>query len=496
MKTSLLSLIAVCLAVFAPPSALQAQSAVASLRGTIIDPSGATVPGALVQLRGPGAEQRRTTDATGKYSFPALTAGKYTVRVIAKGFTVGQRQNFEISGATVFDYPLTIEAQSQVLNVDDEANSRTSVNTDPGSNGGAIVIGQKELAALSDDPDELSQQLQAMAGPGAGPEGGQIYIDGFTGGNLPPKSSIREIRINSNPFSAEYDRQGFGRIEIFTKPGTDSFHGQAFFQFNDQYFNSRSPLYTQSSSLPPYKNLFYGGSLTGPIRKNKASFTLDFEHRDITENAFILATSLNTSLLPQSINQALLTPQTRTSITPRVDYAINASNTLVVRFQDVEINLNNQGAGSFNLASTAYNLTETERTLQATETAVLGPNLINEFRFQYMRTNTGDSVNGTSPLTLVTDAFTSGSSAVGDSHNLTNKLEFNNMSTLTHKAHTIKWGGRIRQSFNNDTAFTNFNGTFTFLGGQGEQLGANNQPIAATSVPLTALQVYQLTLAM
>ena len=61
----------------------------------------------------------------------------------------------------------------------------------------------KELAALSDDPDELSQELQAMAGPGAGSSGGQIYIDGFTGGNLPPKSSIREVRINANPFSPD-----------------------------------------------------------------------------------------------------------------------------------------------------------------------------------------------------------------------------------------------------------------------------------------------------
>ena len=104
----------------------------------------------------------------------------------------------------------------------------------PGSNGGAIILKEKELAALSDDPDELSQQLQAMAGSWRRPEGGQIYIDGFTGGNLPSKSSIREIRINSNPFSPEYDRPGFGRIEIFTKPGTDSIHGQAFFQYNKE----------------------------------------------------------------------------------------------------------------------------------------------------------------------------------------------------------------------------------------------------------------------
>ena len=66
---------------------------------------------------------------------------------------------------------------------------------------------------------------QALAGPAAGPNGGQIYIDGFTGGQIPPKSSIREIRVNQNPFSAEFDRIGYGRIEILTKPGSDKFSG-------------------------------------------------------------------------------------------------------------------------------------------------------------------------------------------------------------------------------------------------------------------------------
>jgi hypothetical protein len=488
-----LYVVILCVVSLATPFGLRAQSAAASLRGTITDPSGALVPEALVQLRGPGGEQRATTNTGGQYLFPTLPSGKFNVRVIAKGFTVGQRPGLEIKGPTVFDLQLTIEAASQVVNVEDEAN-RVAVNTDPTSNGGALVLGQKELQALSDDPDELSQQLQAMAGPGAGPEGGQIYIDGFTGGNLPSKSSIREVRINSNPFSSEYDRPGFGRIEIFTKPGTDALHGQVFFQYNDQYFNSRSPLYTQSSSLPPYKNLFFGGNLSGPIKKGKASFTLDFERRDITENAFILATDLNSSLIPQTVNQALLTPQTRTTVSPRMDYAINANNTLVVRYQDVRIGLDNQGAGSFNLPSTAYNQSTTEQDVQATETAVFSPALINEARFQYMHTTSVYSVAGDAPSTSVAGAFTSGSATVGDSNNHTNKWELSNMTTLTHGTHTIKWGGRLRQSFNNDTALTNFNGTFTFLGGLGEELDANGQPIAGTSVELTGLQAYQLIL--
>jgi hypothetical protein len=310
-------------------SLLQAQPAPPSLHGVVTDPSGAFVPGAIVQLLGPAGEQRTKTDNLGRYSFAALRPAKYTVRTIAKGFSVDQKADVEIAGATELNAQLVIQAESQVVNVEDEANS---VSTDPTANGTALVLHEKELAALSDDPDELQQELQAMAGPGAGPNGGQIYIDGFTGGNMPPKSSIREVRINSNPFSAEYDRPGFGRIEILTKPGTDKLHGQFFGQFNKEIFNSRSPLLTQSDR-PPYQVRFFGISLTGPIKQNKASYSFNMERRAIDENAFIIATTLDSNFNPVSVNQAIVTPRTRTSISPRIDYTINSSNTLVLRYQ-------------------------------------------------------------------------------------------------------------------------------------------------------------------
>ena len=91
---------------------------------------------------------------------------------------------------------------------------------------GAMVIEGAQLDALPDDPDELADALQALAGSAAGPNGGQVFVDGFSGGRMPPRSAIRQIRLNSSPFSAEYDRPGFGRIEILTKPGTEKFQGQ------------------------------------------------------------------------------------------------------------------------------------------------------------------------------------------------------------------------------------------------------------------------------
>jgi hypothetical protein len=87
--------------------------------------------------------------------------------------------------------PLTVEGVEEQVDV----SSSGGVSTAPQNNAGATVLKEKDLEALPDDPDELEAALQALAGPSSGPNGGQIYIDGFTGGRLPPKESIREIRI-------------------------------------------------------------------------------------------------------------------------------------------------------------------------------------------------------------------------------------------------------------------------------------------------------------
>ena len=108
--------------------------------------------------------------------------------------------------------------------------------------------------------------MTALAGPSAGPNGGQIYIDGFTGGQLPPKSAIREIRINQNPFSAEFDRIGYGRIEILTKPGTDKLHGRVFGQGNDSAFNTGNPF---TSELPSYYSYQYNGTVSGAALEDR-----------------------------------------------------------------------------------------------------------------------------------------------------------------------------------------------------------------------------------
>jgi hypothetical protein len=446
-----------------------AQAATGGLRGQVTDPSGATVAGATVLLTTPaGASLDTTAGKDGSYEFKNLTPGKYVVKAVADGFAQFTQANVIISAGQIqkLNISLTIEVQEQKVVVND---SSTTVDVNPANNAGAIVIKGKDLDALSDDPDEFQSELQALAGPSAGPNGGQIYIDGFTAGQLPPKSSIREIRINQNPFSAEYDKLGYGRIEILTKPGTDNWHGQVQVTGTSSAFNSRDP-FLGDASQPGYDSELYNASLGGPLGK-KVSFFFSIDRREQNNLNIISATVLDptdpSTTMPFS--GAVPFPQTRTNLGPRFDFQLTPTNTLSVRYQYYRDNEQNEGVGGFNLATQAFNELETEDTLQVVDTQVLGPRTINETRFQYIHGNTGQNIVAAglpftidNPTVNVQGAFIGGPNNTGNQSDVQNSYEVQNFTAITAGNHTIKFGGRVRATQDDNSLTNNFNGQFTF----------------------------------
>src|SRR5437660_2254251 len=212
--------------VFSAGAAL-GQTGAGSLKGQVSDEFGGVIVGAtVVAVNANGVEKTVTTNGEGNFVLNRLAPGKYTIKVTATGFANYEQPDVELLAGKSQQLNVTLKVTIEQQKVTVAADS-AGVNTEPENNIGAIVLKGSDLESLPDDPDDLAAALQALAGPGAGPNGGQIYIDGFSGGRLPALSTIREIRINSNPYSAEYDRPGFGRTEILTKPGTASFRGQA-----------------------------------------------------------------------------------------------------------------------------------------------------------------------------------------------------------------------------------------------------------------------------
>jgi len=450
-----------------------AQQARGSLRGLITDELGAAIVGANVTLTdASGAQKKTTTNGEGVYTFSGLAPGKYLVQAAAPGFAgsedrevniTTQRQTVDITLKVTIEEKVTVGADA--------------LSTDTTANANQTVISGKDLDALPDDPDELAAALQALAGPSVGPNGGQIFIDGFSGGNLPSKDSIREIRINQNPFSAEND-QPSGRIDILTRPGTDKLRGGTFLNFNDESFNSRNPFATNSSKRTPFQFRQYGGNLSGPLVARKASFFVDFSRNETDDNELVRATILDPSLNTVDFGQAFLVPRRGSNFSARLDYAINTNNTLVGRYNYGRSRTTNQGIGGFSLPERAYDSASRFQTFQLTETAVLNPRAINETRFQFNHSRNEQLGDSTTPVLNVSGAFISGGSQVGHATNERANWELANFTAMQKGTHAVKFGGRVRGSRIEDTSPNNFGGAWLFTGGFG----------------LTSIQRYQLTL--
>ncbi len=501
-------LLVLILTAFTPASA----QSDASLHGQVTDPSGAIVPGATVTLTAPGKSLSAQSDAGGSYSFRGVMPGSYTLGTAVTGFTP-----FSESGVTVgpgqsksLNITLTIATQDQQVTISAE---ETTVDTNPDSNANSLVIKGKALDALSDDPDQLSDELQALAGPAAGPSGGQIYIDGFTGGQLPPKSSIREIRVNQNPFSAEYDRLGYGRIEILTKPGTDKIHGNVQANGNTAAFNGTNPILNRNldvtssvatgTRLPfiaegPYFSWRLDGGIGGPLSK-KASYNVSIFAR---QNEGISSDSIVNTQIPNAANNytnadgtinttgvpftaQYSAPSSRYDFNPRIDVALSETNTLTINYEFYRRVATNDGIGENALISQASNSRNEENTFTLADTQVLSKSLVNDTRLRYRRIRNLQEAANSSPSVSVQGALSTGGNNSQTEQDHQNQYEFQDYATLSHGDHAIHFGTRLR--FYNDTnlSISNSNGSYTFT-----TLGAYATALhnVAAGLPATASQ--------
>jgi hypothetical protein len=436
----------------------------AAVHGHIADPSGALIPGATITVTTPTgtAVTTATADAAGSYSVKGLAPGSYIVKATFEGFAPASSPAIQVAAgqAKRVDIAMAIVVEQQSVTVsDDEA---PMVNVEASGNTSSVVLKDKDLDALSDDPDELSNELTALAGPSAGPNGGEVYISGFTGGQLPPKSAIREIRINQNPFSSEFDHLGYGRIEILTKPGTDQLHGRFFTQGNDDLFNTGNPF---TKTMPSYHSIQYNGTVSGSLSK-WASYFLSVEERN-NQNASVY--TANTAVLNPAtglygagtLSGGLFSPSTRTEVSPRIDLQFGQKNTLTLRYQFERFN-SSGNISSISLPTQSRTSNSTEHTFQLSDSQIVNDRMVNETRFQYRREGDSSTPVSTAPSVSVSGYFTGGGSNGQRSNDHTDHLELQNLTTMTAGAHAIKFGTRLRYNRDANSTSAGFNGSFSF----------------------------------
>ena len=450
------------LALFCFSAAVFAQSGNGSLTGQVTDPSGAAIPAATVTLTGPGQSTKTAqTDEQGRYTFKDLAPGAYSVAISTQGFSTFTKADIQVAQdhPQVVNAQLTVTMETQHVTVESEG-QQLSVN--PDNNVGAVVLKGEDLKSLSDDPDELQTELQQLAGPAAGPNGGQIYIDGFSGGKLPPKEAILEVRVNQNPFSAAYERLGYGRIDITTKPGFQKYHGSIFTFGNDSALNSRNPFVTNQ---PGYHSQMISGNFGGPIGK-KASFFFDVFRRSTDNTSIVNAIVPAADFSPTgtSLSEAIASPSSRTNISPRVDLQLSNNNVMSVRYQHWSNENTNAGIGLFQLPSNGHNATGSENMVQVSDTQVISARTVTQTRFEYRHSQDIQNPLSTDPTLNVIGAFTGGGSSSGTLLGTGNQYELQSQTSMTFGKHALSYGGRVRDISQSVNTTSGYNGTFTFAG--------------------------------
>lgn len=429
----------------AQPSSAQIQPG--SLHGLVVDPTGALIPNAEVTFD----SLRTSTDAIGVFHLDKISPGDHDLTIQAPGFRVFQQSHLHIrSGETLrIRIELKIEVQRQQISVGDEV-----LDASPAHSLGAIVLKPHDLDALPTNPQSLQQQLQLMAGSDPNSPT-HFYIDGFSATRLPPKSSIREIRLNDNPYSSQHDDPGFSRVEIFTKPGTDTLHGDLDLLGDDSSFNSRNPFV---EGQPSYSSFYAQGDLSGPLTK-KSSYFFDAARQDIGAQSLIHAIVSSTG---PAFTQTVQSPQSATDIDPRIDVQLGKIHTLSLRYEFGRQAQDNLLQSQLSLPSQAVDTRHTDQTFQLSDTQIWSPHIVNETRFQFLRSNDSTASISGAAAVYAEGAFNGGGNINGQIHDGQNHYELQDYLSILLGNHLLRTGARFRNNIDSNTSTTGYNGQFTF----------------------------------
>jgi hypothetical protein len=463
------------------------------IRGTVTDETGAVIVAATVTLDdGNGHKQTTRTDEGGHYRFVGVQSGNYSLAVSSEGFDQFSQQ---VAIPSPRPEPVNITLKVSIKEQMEVRTDTSGISTEPDMNISSITLSGSDLEALPDDPDELLDTLRQMAGTTGAPNDTSLYVDGFLeGGRLPPKEAIQMIRINNNPFSAEYQEHGVGRIEIITKPGASQFHGGFRFNFDDSALNARNPF--QPVKIPSQVRA-YNAFFTGPVIKNRWGFFFNFERRDSDNNAIVSATILDPATLqPVPFATTILTPARLMSFDVRSDVLLSKLHSLRLWFRRTTNDLANQGVGGFSLPEQGATSRSIDDTFRIAFTTMASEHLVNEARMELSQRGTTAHANSSAPAISVLQAFTSGGNQ-GQvfSDNTNRNLQFTDDVTYTLNRHTIKFGTRVVSAQLLNRNESNFGGTFTF--GTDVERDSNGSPILdahGQPIPIPAIDAYRNTL--
>ena len=423
-----------------------------TISGTLLDPSDAPVPATKVTLQQGRSSRSTQTSALGEFRFDRLTATDYEIRVDIKNF-----QPLRLSakpGATRLSIKLVLADVRAEIDVQEVTGK---VNTDSSENLNAVTVRRADLDNLPSLGQDYIGTLSRFLDAGSVGTGGvSLIVDGVEATKAGVSASaIQEIKINNNPYTAEFSRPGRGRIEIITKAGSEQYHGTTNFVLRDQHLNGRDAF---ASTRPAEQRRIYEGSLLGPIASGKnTSFlvTLDREESDLQAIVF----ARNSSGILRDI---VPTPTRQTESSLKITHRFNDQHTVFWQFTTENRDTANLGLGGFVLREAASNYSRAEEQFVINHRWLVSPKLLSQFRILFGVDSQRTTSLNLLPRIVVQDSFTGGG-AQADLLRTEVHTAYNWIFTYSAGKHTLKFGMNVPDwSRRGLSDRTNQLGTYTF----------------------------------
>ena len=422
---------------------------------TVVDTSGAVVPGATVTVSGLDDGARAATfppissSDKGVATLDRLLPGRYRIQAEFPGFEIGVLPEVRVRrGDNKHILVLPLKKMEESVTVAQDAQAAAA---DPRGSAFKTVLSKEEIENLSDDPAEMAQQLQDLAGGNA-----TIRVDSFSGAPLPPKALIKSIHIVRDPFAAENHSAESEGIDIITQPGQGSLSGGLTSRLRDGALSARNPFVSEKG---PERQGRVEGNVGGTLIQGKSSFALSVEGRDGFDTPAVYVALPDGSHRSELLD--LRRPTSDWSVYGLVDYALTRDQTLRLSYDYGRTTQDNLGVGGSDLKERAYSTTAQDHEFRAQLVGPLGRRTFANTRVQ-LEAADSSAVSVTASRTVVVNgAFTSGGAQMqGGRHPRT--YEVASDVDYVRGMNTIRVGFLAASGqYRTDNATNRF-GTFTF----------------------------------
>jgi len=425
--------------------------------GVVVDQTGAVLQNAQVELKNAAGApvQSTATDQAGNFRLASIPSGRYDLLVTFEGFqpttvrvTVGAR------ALAPLRVTLPLAHLAQELTVDD---APANVTADAASNLDVSAVDQKTFENLPVfNQDLLATMSRFLDLSAVGANGATLLVNGIEVNSLSVSASaIQQIKINQDPYSAEFARPGRGRIEVITKAGSQTYQGTANVLFRDSGLDARNAFATVR---PPEQRRIFEGFLGGPVGHSATTgFTLSMKH-DVEDMQAIVVAQDPSGRLQENV----AAPHRNVLVATTVTHQRGKNNTMALTLSYQDETRHNQGVGGVTLPSAGVNTNSIEQDATYTQQTIVNPKLLHQFRLlaglEYETWTSASSA----PSLVVLDAFTGGG-AQGDRLRTEHHFTLTDTVTWSSGRQVVKAGFNIpdwsRRRFDDNT---NTGGTFYF----------------------------------